>query len=300
MTSTVKMSSVEVSQPKVSPGEMSSSNMFVIGSWDEPEFGDSLESLSLSDSPEDLSDVEDSSVKSPSLSFDYGQNSTVSFKSGPMYASSFKSRPMYASSFKPGFFKSRPMHASTPKSSPVSVRSPKPEQVSTPSSIDSSCDKYSSFSEMKRDLTDREIYKEFRSMSRKTYMNSDESLYGSSPPGIKSSLMFQKPSCDVPRNTSFPESLCSVVSTTSAACDSGFDSDTSCLNEPIQFPTKSESVFVPSSDRFLCESDSSSKEYETFQEMTEKLSDVEIHQEFLKLSRKSWHHDSGILASSPK
>merc|ERR1712013_590086 len=85
--------------------------------------------------------------------------------------------------------------------------------------------------------------------------------------GNKSSLMFHKPSCDVPRNTSFPESLCSVVSTTSAACDSGFDSDTSCLNEPIQFPKKSESVFVPSSDRFLCESDSSSKEYETFQEI---------------------------------
>jgi len=285
MTSTVKMLSVEVSQPKVSPGEMSSSNMFVIGSWDEPEFGDSFESLSLSDSPEDLSDVEDSSVKSPSLSFEYGQNSTVSFKSGPMYASSFKSRPM---------------HASTPKSSPVSVRSSKPGLISTPTSQDSSCDRYASFSEMKRDLTDKEIYKEFRSMSRKTYMSSDESLYGSSPPGNKSSLMFHKPSCDVPRNTSFPESLCSVASTTSAACDSGFDSDSSCLNEIIQFPKKSESVFVPSSDRFLCKSDSSSKEYETFQEMTEKLSDVEIHQEFLKLSRKSWHHDSGIFASSPK
>jgi len=284
MTSTVKMSSVEVSQPKVSPGEMSSSsNMFVIGSWDEPEFGDSLESLSLSDSPEDLSDVEDSSVKSPSLTFDYGQNSTASFKSGPMYASSFKTGHV----------------ASTFKSSPVSVRSSKPDQVSTPSSIDSSCDRYSSFSEMKRDLTDREIYKEFRSMSRKTYMSSEENLYGSSPPGTKSSLMFHKPNCDVPRNTSFPESLCSVASTSSAACDSGFDSDTSCLNEPIQFPNKSESVFVSSSDRFLCETDSSSKEYETFQEMTEKLSDVEIHQEFLKLSRKSWHHDSGIFASSP-
>jgi len=289
MTSTVKMLSVEVSQPKVSPGEMSSSNMFVIGSWDEPEFGDSFESLSLSDSPEDLSDVEDSSVKSPSLSFEYGQNSTVSFKSGPMYASSFK----------PGSLKNGHM-AQTFKSSPMSVRSSKTDLVSTPSSQDSSCDRYSSFSEMKRDLTDKEIYKEFRSMSRKTYMSSDESLYGSSPPGNKSPLMFHKPSCDVPRNTSFPESLCSVASTTSAACDSGFDSDTSCLNEPIQFPKKSESVFVPSSDRFLCESDSSSKEYETFQEMTDKLSDVEIHQEFLKLSRKSWHHDSGIFASSPK
>jgi len=281
MTSTVEMSPIEVSQLKVP----SCSNMFVIGSWDEPEFGDSLESLSLSDSPEGLSDDEDSSVKSPSLSFDYGQNSTVSFKSGIMYASSFKSRPM---------------HASTPKSSPVSVRSSKPDQVSTPTSIDTSCDRYSSFSEMKRDLTDEEIYKEFRSMSRKTYMSSDESLYGSSPPGTKSPLMFHKQNYEFPRNTSFPESLCSVGSTTSAACDSGFNSDTSCLNEPIQFPNKSESVFVPSSDRFLCESDSSSKEYETFQEMTEKLSDVEIHQEFLKLSRKSWHHDSGIFASSPK
>jgi len=290
MTSTVKMSSVEVSQPKVSPGEMlPSSNMFVIGSWDEQEFGDSFESLSLSDSPEDLSDVEDSSVKSPSFSFDYGQNSTVSFKSGPKYASSFNS-----GSFEAGNL------ASTYKSSPVPIRSSKPNQVSTPSSIDSSCDRYASFSDMKRDLTDREIYKEFRSMSRKTYMSSEESLYGSSPPGTKSSLMFQKPSCDFPRNSSFPESLCSVASTTSAACDSGFDSDTSCLNEPIQFPNKSESVFVLSSDRFLCETDSSSKEYETFQEMADKLSDVEIHQEFLKLSRKSWHHDSGIFASSPK
>jgi len=288
MTSTVKMSSVEVSQPKVSPGDTFCSNMFVIGSWDEPEFGDSLESLSLSDSPEDLSDVEDSCVKSPSLSFDYGQNSTVSFKSGPMYASSFK----------PGSFENGHV-ASTFKSSPITVRSSKPGPVSTPTSIDSSCDRYSSFSDMKRDLTDKEIYKEFRSMSRKTYMSSDESLYGSSPPGNKSPLMFRKPSCDVPRNTSFPESLCSVASTTSAACDSGFDSDTSCLNEPIQFPKKSEPVFVSSSDRFLCETDSSSKEYETFQEMTEKLSDVEIHQEFLKLSRKSWHHDSGIFASSP-
>jgi len=286
MTSTVKMSSIEVSPPKVSPGEMSSSNMFVIGSWDKPEFGDSLESLSLSDSPEDLSYVEDSSVKSPSLSFDYGQNSTVSFKSGPMYASSFKS----------GSFETRHVN----KSSPVSVRSLKPDQVSTPSSIDTSCDKYASFADMKRDLTDEEIYKEFRSMSRKTYMSSDESLYGSSPPGSMSPLMFHKPNCDVPRNSSFPESLCSVASTTSAACDSGFDSDSSSLNEPIQFPKKSESVFVPSSGRFLCESDCSSKEYETFQEMTNKLSDVEIHQEFLKLSRKSWHHDSGIFASSPK
>merc|ERR1719354_802485 len=196
--------------------------MFVIGSWDEPEFGDSFDSLSLSDSPEDLSDVEDSSIKSPSLSFEYGQNSTVSFKSGPMYASSFKS-----SSFNNGHM------PHTLKSSPVSVRSSKPGPVSTPTS---SCDRYSSFSEMKRELTDREIYKEFRSMSRKTYMSSDESLYGSSPPGNKSSLMFHKPICDVPRNTSFPESLCSVASTTSAACDSGFDSDTSCLNEPIQFP----------------------------------------------------------------
>jgi len=283
MTSTVKMSSVEVSQPKVSPGEMSSSNMFVIGSWDELEFGDSFESLSLSDSPEDLSDVEDSNVESPCFSFEYGQNSTVSFKSGPMYASSFKTGHV----------------ASTFKSSPVSVRSSKPGPVSKPTSIDSSCDRYSSFSDMKRDLSDEEIYKEFRSMSRKTYMSSEESLYGSSPPGNKS-LMFHKPSCDVPRNTSFPESLCSVASTTSAACDSGFDSDTSCLNEPIQFPKKSEPVFVSSSDRFLCETDSSSKEYETFQEMTDKLSDVEIHQEFLKLSRKSWHHDSGIFASSPK
>jgi len=290
MMSTVKMSSIEVSQAKVSPGELlSSSNMFVIGSWDESEFENSLESLPLSDSPEDLSDVEDSSVKSPSLSFDYGQNSTVSFKSGPMYASSLKS-----GSFETGHV------AGTFKSSPVSVRSSKPGLISTPSSIDSSCDRYASFADMKRDLTDKEIYKEFRSMSRKTYMSSQESLYGSSPPGTKSSLMFHKPSCDVPRNTTFPESLCSVASTTSAACDSGFDSDTSCLNEPIQFPKKSESVFVPSSDRFLCESDSSSKEYETFQEMTDKLSDVEIHQEFLKLSRKSWHHDSGIFASSPK
>jgi len=289
MTSTVKMSSVEVSQPRVRSREMSSLNMFVIGSWDESELEDSLESFSLSDSPEDFSDVEDSSVKSPSLSSDYGQNSTVSFKSGPKYASSFKS----------GSFETRHV-ASTPKSSPVSVRSPNPDQVSTPTSIDTSCDRYASFSEMKRDLTDKEIYKEFRSMSRKTYMSSDESLYGSSPPGNMSPLMFHKPSCDVPRNTSFAESLCSVASTTSAACDSGFDSDTSCLNEPIQFPKKSEPVFVSSSDRFLCETDSSSKEYETFQEMTDKLSDVEIHQEFLKLSRKSWHHDSGIFASSPK
>jgi len=285
MTSTVKMSSVEVSQPKVSPGEISSLNMFVIGSWDELEFENSLESLSLSDSPEDLSDVEDSSIKSPSLSFDYGQNSTMSFKSGPMYASSFK----------PGSFETG--HVAF-KSSPVSVRPSKPDLVLTPTSQDSSCDRYSSFSEMKRDLTDKEIYKEFRSMSRKTYMSSDESLYGSSPPGTKSPLMFHKPSCAVTRNISFPESLCSVGSSTSAASDSGFDSDTSCLTE-LKFPKKSESVFVPSSDRFLCESDSSSKEYETFQEMTEKLSDVEIHQEFLKLSRKSWHHDSGIFASSP-
>jgi len=290
MMSTVKMSSIEVSQAKVSPGELlSSSNMFVIGSWDESEFENSLESLPLSDSPEDLSDVEDSSVKSPSLSFDYGQNSTVSFKSGPMYASSFKS-----GSFEAGNL------ASTYKSSPMSIRSSKPGLVSTPTSQDSSCDRYSSFSDMKRDLSDKEIYKVFRSMSRKTYMSSEESLYGSSPPGYKSPLMFHKPRCDVPRNTSFPESLCSVASTTSAACDSGFDSDTSCLNEPIQFPKKSEPVFVSSSDRFLCETDSSSKEYETFQEMTDKLSDVEIHQEFLKLSRKSWHHDSGIFASSPK
>jgi len=287
MMSTVKMSSAEVSQPKVSPGEMSfSSNMFVIGSWEEPEFGDSLKSLSLSDSPENLSDVEDSSVKSPSLSFEYGQNSTVSFKSGP-------------SSFKSGSFNNGHM-AHTFKSSPVSVSSSKPDQVSTPTSIDTSCDRYSSFADMKRDLSDKEIYKEFRSMSRKTYMSSEESLYGSSPPRNKSPLMFHKTSCDVPRNSSFPESLCSVASTTSAACDSGFDSDTSCLNEPIQFPKKSEPVFVSSSDRFLCETDSSSKEYETFQEMTDKLSDVEIHQEFLKLSRKSWHHDSGIFASSPK
>jgi len=289
MTSTVKMSSVEVSQPRVRSREMSSLNMFVIGSWDESELEDSLESFSLSDSPEDFSDVEDSSVKSPSLSSDYGQNSTVSFKSGPKYASSFKS----------GSFETRHV-ASTFKSSPVSVRSSKPGLVSTPTSQDSSCDRYSTFSDMKRDLTDKEIYKEFRSMSRKTYMSSEESLYGSSPPGTKSPLMFHKPSCDVPRNTSFAESLCSVGSTTSAVCDSGFDSDTSCLNEPIQFPKKSEPVFVSSSDRFLCETDSSSKEYETFQEMTDKLSDVEIHQEFLKLSRKSWHHDSGIFASSPK
>jgi len=287
MTSTVKMSSKLVSQPKVSPGKMSS-NMFVIGSWDEPEFGDSFESLSLSDSPEDFSDVEDSSVKSPSFSFDYGQNSTVSFKSGPLYASSFRS-----GSFEAG-------HLAF-KSSPVSVRSSKPSPVSTPSSQESSsCDRYVSFSEMKRDLSDKEIYKEFRSMSRKTYMTSEESLFGSSPPGYKSPLMFQKPTCDVPRNTSFAESLCLVASTTSAACDSGFDSDTSCLNEPIQFPKKSEPVFVSRSDRFLCETDSGSKEYETFQEMTDKLSDVQIHQEFLKLSRKSWHHDSGIFASSPK
>jgi len=288
MMSIVKTSSVEVSQPRVSSGEMSSSNMFVIGSWDESDFEDSFESLSLSDSSEEfnLSDDEDSCAKPPSVSsYEYGQNSTVSFKSGPMYASSFKSGP-----FETGHV------ASTFKSSPISVRSSKP--VSAPTS-QGSCDRYSSFADMKRDLTDKEIYSEFRSMSRKTYMSSDESLYGSSPPGIKSPLMFQKPRCDVPRNISFPESLCSVGST-SAAFDSGFDSDTSSLNEPIKFPTKSESVFVSSSDRFLCETDSSSKEYETLQEMTDKLSGVEIHQEFLKLSRKSWHHDSGIFASSPK
>jgi len=291
--SQVKMSSVKVSPAKMSPGEVSS-NMFVIGSWDESEFEDSFESLSLSDSPEDfnLSDVED--VKSSSMSFDYGQNSTVSFKSGP--SSSFGTGPKFASTFK-----SDPVPFSSFKSEPVSVRSPKSFKAPK-SPTEESCDRYSSFTDMKRDLTDEEIYKEFRSMSRKTYMSSDESLYGSSPPGTKSSLMFQKPRCDVPRNISFAESLCSVGSTTSAASDSGFDSDSSStsLNEPIQFPKKPESVFVPSNDRFLCESDSSSKEYETFQEMTEKLSDVEIHQEFLKLSRKSWHHDSGILASSPK
>jgi len=286
MMSIVKMSSVEVSQPKVSSGETSSSNMFVIGSWDESDFEDSLESLSDSSEEFSLSDVENSCVKSPSVSsFEYGQNSTVSFKSGLMNASSYKSGP-----FETGHA------ASTFKSSPISVRSSKPGPVSK---SQESCDRYSSFTDMKRDLTDKEIYNEFRLMSRKTYMNSDASLYGSSPPGTKSPLMFQIPSCGVPRNISFPESLCSVGST-SAAFDSGFDSDTSSLNEPIKFPKKPESVFVPSSDRFLCESDSSSKEYETLQEMTDKLSGVEIHQEFLKLSRKSWHHDSGIFASSPK
>merc|ERR1719376_1858068 len=151
MMSIVKTSSVEVSQPRVSSGEMSSSNMFVIGSWDESDFEDSFESLSLSDSSEEfnLSDDEDSCAKPPSVSsYEYGQNSTVSFKSGP-----------------------------------ISVRSSKP--VSAPTS-QGFCDRYSSFADMKRDLTDKEIYSEFRSMSRKTYMSSDASLYGSSPPGIKS------------------------------------------------------------------------------------------------------------------
>ena len=47
--------------------------------------------------------------------------------------------------------------------------------------------------------------------------------------------------------------------------------DISSFIEPIQLPMKCESVFVLSSDRFLCESDGSSEKYETFQVMTEKV-----------------------------
>ena len=46
------------------------------------------------------------------------------------------------------------------------------------------------------------------------------------------------------------------------------------------------------SDRIVLETDVGKfKEYETFEEMKDKLSDVEILQEFLKLCRQSWHHD---------
>merc|ERR1712202_27572 len=205
---------------------------FVVGSWDESEFNNSVRKLSLfdsSDSNSDFSDIEDSNVLSKSAS------------------------------------------------------------ISEPSS-----DRYESFSDMRRDLTDRQIYEEFRSMSRETY---SQDLFGSSPPrSITSPRMFHSSNnqAGITRNTSFPESLCSVGSTTTL--DSGFDSDRSSLDEPIQFAKKSESAFVPSSDRFLLETDvGKSKEYETFGEMQEKLSDAEIHQEFVKSSRQSWHHDSGIF-----
>merc|ERR1712202_110085 len=217
---------------------------FVVGSWDESEFNNSVRKLSLfdsSDSNSDFSDIEDSNVLSKSV----------------------------------------------PATSSMYSRSKSPS-ISEPSS-----DRYESFSDMQRDLTDRQIYEEFRSMSRETY---SQDLFGSSPPrSIKSPLMFQSNNqVGISRNTSFPESLCSVGSTTTL--DSGFDSDRSSLDEPIQFAKKSDSAFVPSSDRFLLETDvGKSKEYETFGEMQEKLSDAEIHQEFVKLSRQSWHHDSGIF-----
>jgi len=222
---------------------------FVVGSWDESEFNNSVRKLSLfdsSDSNSDFSDFEDSNVLST-----------------PVPARTSSSRSVPATSFK------------SPSISELPGR-------------------YESFSDMQKDLTDRQIYEEFRSMSRQTY---SQDLFGSSPPrSIKTPLMFHSSNnqAGITRNSSFPESLCSVGSTTTL--DSGFDSDRSSLDEPIQFAKKSESAFVPSSDRFLLETDvGKSKEYETFGEMQEKLSDAEIHQEFVKLSRQSWHHDSGIF-----
>merc|ERR1719427_2558186 len=108
---------------------------FVVGSWDESEFEDSVRNLSLfdsSDSNSDFSDVEDSKVPVPAR--------TSSSKSVP--ATSFKSS----------------------KSPSISEPSP---------------DRYESFSDMQRDLTGRQIYEEFRSMSRQTY---SQDLFGSSPP----------------------------------------------------------------------------------------------------------------------
>jgi len=263
MTSYTKMSPMSrMSSSRMSSSTMStSSDMFVLGSWDESEFEDSVRNLSLSnfsDSDSDFSDIEDFNVLSTST-------------------------PARSS-----------MSASFSRSRPISVPSFKSPSISE-SFNSTDVGRYNSFRDMKRDLSDRQIHEEFRSMSKQTY---SQDLFGSSPPtSIKSPLMFHSSNnhqAGITRNTSFPESLCSVGSTTTG--DSGFDSDNSSLDEPIQFLKKSESAFIPSSDRFLVETDvGKSKEYETLGEMKSKLSDAEIHQEFVKLSRQSWHHDSGIF-----
>merc|ERR1719427_1974873 len=100
---------------------------FVVGSWDESEFNNSVRKLSLfdsSDSNSDFSDIEESNVLSKSVPAMYSRSKSPS--------------------------------------------------ISEPSS-----DRYESFSDMQRDLTDRQIYEEFRSMSRETY---SQDLFGSSPP----------------------------------------------------------------------------------------------------------------------
>jgi len=72
----------------------------------------------------------------------------------------------------------------------------------------------------------------------------------------------------------------------------------------FSFPDKSKPISIPQSgnkpgDSKSSDSTPTNKEYKSFREMKDELSDREIHLQFAKLSLNLWKEETDVLCSSP-